>query len=361
MLPIHLGLVSLTSQVSFGELSKVSAAIQKQLVRDFTPIWNIDVTIDAFATADDVPLGYWKLLVVDTFAQGGQHRDRKNQPYGLVAAGPSWSLYASHEALEMLADPFGNRLVAGDSPAPSQGRVEFLVEVCDPCLSGHCGYTVNGILVSDFYTPNYFDALPASGVRYSFTAAITAPRQVLDGGYPSWRVTSGDWFQQHRAGGVEQIKSLGQIAPLNASYRSAIDALTPDANLLSAKPLTDRATILRAHADEAATADAGQLLSLVAAVRDFSYEESSLPNAAAKILSGLINPKVAKCRFDLQVNVLCCSSCGGCGNHAHGNCSDSSGMKDPIVATCSLATCRLAGALCCSICGRCGKHPHLHF
>ena len=37
-----------------------------------------------------------------------------------------WSLTASHECLEMLADPFGNRLIAGDSPKPDQGRVQIL-------------------------------------------------------------------------------------------------------------------------------------------------------------------------------------------------------------------------------------------
>jgi hypothetical protein len=37
------------------------------------------------------------------------------------------------------------------------------------------------------------------------------------------------------------------------------------------------------------------------------------------------------------------------------------GLRDPVVATCALALCRLAGVLCCSVCGNCGKHPHSHF
>ena len=88
----------------------------------------------------------------------------------------SWSLTALHEMLEMLADPFGNRLVPGQSPKPDQGRVEFLVEVCDPSEADEFGYTVNDILVSDFYTPHFFDPVKADGVRYSFTGAITEPR-----------------------------------------------------------------------------------------------------------------------------------------------------------------------------------------
>ena len=40
--------------------------------------------------------------------------------------------------------------------------------------------------MSDFYTPRFFDPLVAPGVRYSFTGALTEPRQVLRGGYLSW-------------------------------------------------------------------------------------------------------------------------------------------------------------------------------
>jgi hypothetical protein len=182
MLPIHLALVSLTPSVDFGELAQVSAALQKQLTRDFGPLWTVEATIDAFEKLEGVPLGYWKILVVETFEHGGQHRDRNNQPYALVAAGNSWSLVASHEVLEMLADPFGNRLMAGDSPVGTQGRVEFLVEVCDPCQGDEFAYTVNGILVSDFYTQNYFDPVRADGVRYSFASAITTPARSCPAG-----------------------------------------------------------------------------------------------------------------------------------------------------------------------------------
>jgi hypothetical protein len=52
-----------------------------------------------------------------------------------------------------------------------QGRVEFLVEVSDPSEAAQFGYTVNGIPVSDFYTPHYFDPVQANGVRYSQTGA----------------------------------------------------------------------------------------------------------------------------------------------------------------------------------------------
>ncbi len=75
----------------------------------------------------------------------------------------------------------------------------------------------------------------------------------------------------------------------------------------------------------------------------------------------MIKPKNAVCTSDLRPDVLCCSCCGRCGAHAHGNCAEGQGMSEPVVSTCGLASCRLAGVLCCTACGWCGKHPHNHF
>ena len=55
----------------------------------------------------------------------------------------------------MIADPFGNRLVAAMHPLDPRQRVKYLLEICDPCQA--MWYPVNGVPVSDFYTPRYFD------------------------------------------------------------------------------------------------------------------------------------------------------------------------------------------------------------
>jgi hypothetical protein len=264
MLPIHLALVSTVSEVSIDELSVVSAALQKQIVRDFTPIWQIEGTIDVFTTIESVPLGYWPIFVVDTVDQGGQHRDRNQQPFALVAAGTSWSLAASHETLEMLVDPFGNRLVAGNSPMAGQGRVEFLVEICDPCQDDDFAYNVNGVLVSDFYTPNYFDPVAASGVRYSFNGAIKEPREVLSGGYLTWREPiTGDWFQKKRFLETPEFKNLGPLSGATDSIRARINELTPEKQRLSkldqSRPSMQRTSEMQTRIKSATTARANQL------------------------------------------------------------------------------------------------------
>jgi hypothetical protein len=95
----------------------------------------------------------------------------------------------------MCADPYGNRLAEGRAVKSGQGRVQYLVEVCDPCEA--VSYAIDGVAVSDFYTPHFFDPAPRAGTRYSHTGVVTRPRQVLPGGYLSWRVPStGEWWQE---------------------------------------------------------------------------------------------------------------------------------------------------------------------
>ena len=157
---INLALVSEVDGHDPSDVSRVAAALQRQAMRDFNPIWQVSATVDAFPRLEDVPIGYWPMIVetdIDVPGAAGVHEDKDGQPFALIAMSDSWSLTASHEMLEMLADPFGKRIIPGKSPKRGQGRVEFLVEVCDPCEADQFAYTVNDILVSDFYTPRFFD------------------------------------------------------------------------------------------------------------------------------------------------------------------------------------------------------------
>lgn len=230
----HLALISESETASIGDVMKVSAALQKQCVRDLAPIWGVSATIDAFEQLEDIPLDYWPMIVRDDigFAAAGIHLDRNGQPFALISSSSDmdgWSLTASHETLEMLVDPFGDRLVAGDSIKPGQGRVNYLVEVADPSESASFAYTVNGVLVSDFYTPSFFDPLAAAGVRYSFTGALDGPRRILRGGYVSWvDLQTNFWWQQTWFGGAKpKFRKLG-LLEAGKSIRSQIDRITSE-------------------------------------------------------------------------------------------------------------------------------------
>jgi len=232
MLVQHMGLVSEidTGTLSFSEVSRAGAALQKQLTRDFGPAWGVDATIDAFAKLEDVPLGYWPIVVeedIKVAGAAGIHLDRNGQPFALVQYSNRWTLTASHEMLEMSADPFGNRVISAMSIKPDLGRVEYLVEVCDPSEAPEFAYRANGVSVSDFYTPNFFDPVADPCVRYSFTGAIKKPLEVLKGGYISFHDPVSDhWWQQTFFGDSPTFRDLGVLKQAGTGIRSAIDAMT---------------------------------------------------------------------------------------------------------------------------------------
>jgi hypothetical protein len=195
-------------------------------------MWNVEATVDAFDKLEDVPIGYWHVLLQDELPSGaaGLHkRDDNKQPFALVALTTNWPVFMSHEVLEMLVDPQGTLTRAGDSPKPGQGRVEYLIEVCDPCQDSRFAYSVNSVMVSDFYTPHYFDPVKSSAVRYSFSGKVRGPREVLDGGYLSWfDPQTRHLFQLQVDGRKKAITNRGEVPFDVESLRAFSDSLSTD-------------------------------------------------------------------------------------------------------------------------------------
>lgn len=227
----YIALVSQTNQVPNWEVQMAAAALQIQISRDFTPIWGIDATLSAFDQLADVPSGYWPIVIRDDIGFAGAagiHLDQNKKPFGLVQTSNRWTLTASHEILETLADPMGNRTISAESIKAAQGFVEYLVEVCDPSEDDDFSYQINGVIVSDFYTPDFFLPRQSGNVRYSFTGGIGKPRSILRGGYISWLHPPTDhWWQQTWFGGSSpKFVDLGVFDTSKVSPRTAIDAAT---------------------------------------------------------------------------------------------------------------------------------------
>lgn len=205
MATVHVALVPDNVQVDPSEVTRVAAAVSRQVQTDFASVWTVSATVDPFTKLEDVPLGYWPVIIRQNVKGAeGYHQDKNGQPFALIAFHDNWSVTASHETLEMLADPFGSKLNAGvildqaqaDPNYTGSSSVEYLVEICDPSEDVQFGYMIDGISVSDFYTPRFFDPVQSPGVRYSFTGAIDTPRKVLNGGYISWHDLASDhWWQ----------------------------------------------------------------------------------------------------------------------------------------------------------------------
>jgi hypothetical protein len=275
MLPVNLALVSEVDGHDPSDVSRVAAALQRQATRDFGQLWGVDSTVDAFPRLEDVPVGYWPMIVetdINTPGAAGVHEDKDGQPFALIAMSDSWSLTASHEMLEMLADPFGKRVIPGRSPKRGQGRVEFLVEVCDPCEAAEFAYTVNDILVSDFLTPHFYDPHQAGGVRYSYTGAIDKPREILKDGYISWHDPPTDhWWQQTWFGERKQYRDLGVFSASAGSLRTWVDAQTQhpgiDQGLPKSNSMLRAAVAVGEQTSESASAKAAAWREQVAAIK----------------------------------------------------------------------------------------------
>jgi hypothetical protein len=203
MLPLQVGLVPYwDGVVDIVELQRVAEALKIQLKEHFEPIWKIPATVTFFLSLEALPVGHIPLVIVPTgtlFArEHAFHITEKGQPVGLIEKTDKWSLSASHELLEMVCDPQGKRKVPGASIADSlkteivaaakqfwpQGKVEYLLEICDPCQDSM--YIIEGVEVSDFVTPEYYTPAGTPDERYSFTRAVSSPLEVLNGGYITW-------------------------------------------------------------------------------------------------------------------------------------------------------------------------------
>jgi hypothetical protein len=270
----HVAVVSLTTDVSTRSLLQATAAVQKQITRDFVPYWGHRATVAAFDDLSSVPSDYRPVVLFgDTnelvgkleFAIGAQQatqliddfeRDRLSglhlntftrEPFALVEASDIWSVTLSHEILEMIADPFGNHLIAAAHPLDPRQRVKYLVEICDPCQA--MWYPVNGVPVSDFYTPRFFDPVQVDRSRYSYTGAIELPLQILEGGFLSWIDPSDSGLYQLGAGQTEPVllADLVQLARSTAPLRTIVDARTPPLTREKLRPASTAAAASGAY------------------------------------------------------------------------------------------------------------------
>jgi hypothetical protein len=299
----HVALVSLTTDVSSKELMQAAAAVQKQVTRDFTPLWGLRATVDAFEDLEDIPSDYHPVVLfadpeelvgsleraigtgltgdlVEQFEGGrlgGIHLNAfTRQPFALVRGSDSWTVTVSHEVLEMVADPYGNRLIAATHPTDADIRVKYLLEVCDPCLA--IWYPVNGIQVSDFFTPRYFDPVHNPAAFYSFTGSLQYPLQILEDGYLTWIDPRDSGLYQLRGGESvpEQLADLAALASTSAPLRTVVDTNpgTPQVSSTSLRP-ADSAPAALGASEAVRAASEGAALRTMQAVWSLAAEAES--------------------------------------------------------------------------------------
>jgi hypothetical protein len=194
---------NLSSVIKDAELTAALPAFQKQVSRDFAASgWGVDAKLEFFKDKTAVPKGAWLLGIFDDADQAGAlgYHDltRHGMPLGKVFAkttmtfGGKWTVTFSHELLEMLVDPNIN-LCAFDEEA---ARL-YAYEVCDAVEADELGYDIDGVTVSDFVLPSWFEPMHVSkGEKFAFKSDVTAPFQILQGGYIGYYdLREGGWQQ----------------------------------------------------------------------------------------------------------------------------------------------------------------------
>ena len=128
MSTIQVGLMDITGEVNPDLVEAAAAALNLQVIRDLPQFWNVQATVRYLPHASKLPAGVWPVQLVKTFppGEGGFHLDKHNQPYAKVIATPdddSWTIDASHETIEMLIDPSGNRTQSSNAIEIVGGKI----------------------------------------------------------------------------------------------------------------------------------------------------------------------------------------------------------------------------------------------
>jgi len=218
----QISVINESTVLTDADVTPVVSALQQQVTNDFRPAWGTDAELTMIPQGTPAPAGTWWLVILDDSDQAGALGYHDLTPDGLpigkvfaasdLKAGTSWTVTASHELLEMLADPNIN-LTVFIQDANTTGTL-YAYEVCDACEDDSLGYQINNILVSDFVYPAWFENFRAQGsTQFDRMNKIQNPLELLAGGYIGvFSVTDGTGWQQKTA----------ERTPVNLRFRGHV-------------------------------------------------------------------------------------------------------------------------------------------
>src|ERR1700733_14784971 len=168
---IQISIINASPVLTDTEIRPVVNALQQQVTNDFRPAWGTDAELTFIPTGSSPPVGTWWLTILDDSDQAGALGYHDLPPDGLplgkvfaatdLKYGNSWTVTASHELLEMLADPNINLTVFVEGS--NTAGVLYAYEVCDACEDDSLGYQIDNVLMSDFVYPSWFESFRTEG------------------------------------------------------------------------------------------------------------------------------------------------------------------------------------------------------
>lgn len=204
-----IALANRSTVVADDELTPVAAALQRQLEEHFAPNWGFTASVITTPSTDQVPEWAWAIVITDDADQArilGYHDvTATGRPQAKVFArtsaqyGVHWSAMASHELLEMLADP-GVNLAAYNWADTDRGSL-YAMEVCDPVNAVF--YEIDGVRVSNFVYPAWYRVFdPDNDGPYDFLGFCPGPFTLAFGGFQLYVQWGQGGWQFHTAGRV---------------------------------------------------------------------------------------------------------------------------------------------------------------
>lgn len=182
-----------TKLITDSQASKMVAACDRQITEHVAPSWAMlpsQVKLLASGTKK-IPAGDYALILSDQSEAGslGYHEELPGDIVtGVIGVGTvldnngtmfdgelSVSAVLSHEICETFVNPH----TSGWSDSGKGWLVA--TELCDPVQGD--AYTIDGVSVSDFVTPDFFSPVVTRGDQYDWMGVLRKPFSIAKGGY----------------------------------------------------------------------------------------------------------------------------------------------------------------------------------
>lgn len=215
------------------DMDALIEAMQAYVDKHVAPVWGTPATL--VKSKGFLP-GHWALVFLDDADEANALGLHELTPDGfplgkvfvrpILKTGEAVSVTASHELVEMLVDPAINMMTTGPEPG---ANVMYAYESADPVEA--LTFPVNGLPMSDFVYPSYFEAFRKPGsTRFDHLRKVQQPFEILEGGYQIV-FENGRWDQRFAS---EAKRSYFRLED-RRRHRSE-ERLTPPVNRQASRP-----------------------------------------------------------------------------------------------------------------------------
>jgi hypothetical protein len=220
--------ISITNKsriVSDADVKRVLPALQKQITKQFEPVWGWGANLKFNAKKFDM-----QVIIKDTARGGGGYLGyhiKDDIPVTHIFAkddiddSGEYTSTLSHELLEMIADPAVNLYAIGKFRDRGGKRHSglFGLEVCDPVEANY--YKIDGVTVSNWVRPEWFEPEhPKGKMKMDYLGLIDAPFMLAEGGYADV-LCKGRWHTiRGRKAHVKRVRHRAD-ARKNAAHRAS--------------------------------------------------------------------------------------------------------------------------------------------